>query len=241
MPYFRAVLTMLGLFLATLPMTLLSQEIVWEPVPLVHGSYAGHMLEISQGTYLVSGPSSIFGVHGRGLFILNENATALRDVSPDWSPVRALVRAADGGILCGSASGIWHSNDGEQWQLRDSTDIVAMNVLRDGSVWAATATGDLLRSTDHGAQWDILPDPPDLAHLCVQLEMNEQGWIVLLRSSQRSSISTDGGSSWNDRVKIDDSTTAYADGDHPFLITQRGRAMYASGLSQLRVKTRQWD
>lgn len=241
MLYFRAKLMMFALFLATIPGALLSQEIVWEPVPHVHGGYAGHMLEISPGRYLVCGPSSLYGYYGRGVFLLEENAAAFRDVSPDWSPVRALLRAEDGGILCGSTSGIRHSVDGEQWQLRDSSDIVAMNLLRDGSIWAATAHGDMLRSTDHGMQWEALPNPPPAANITRRIDMNEKGWIVTAYNLGTSSISTDGGSTWESAVRIDDSTEVPVYMTHPSLITQRGRILSAFAFADLRVSARNWD
>jgi len=241
MLFFNGVLKGIVLFLATLPGTLLSQEIVWEPVPLVHGGYAGHMLEVSPGRYLVCGPSTLHGYHGRGVFLLEENAGAFRDVSPDWYPVRALLQAADGGILCGSASGIRHSADGEQWQLRANADIVAMNRLRDGSIWAATAHGDLLRSTDHGMQWEALPNPPPRANTTRRIDMNEKGWIVAGYNPGTTSISTDGGSTWESTVRIDDSTRVPAYMTHPSLITQRGRILSAFAFADLRVSSRNWD
>ncbi|MCB2204129.1 hypothetical protein KQI65_05215 [bacterium] len=184
----------------------------WEAVTDVQAGYAAHMLDLGDGRFLFSGPSSRLGRNGRGLYLYTPGESMLKDVTPSWGKVHALAWANDRSILCANDEGIWRTKDFSKWtQVHDSAT-TALDCLRDGNCYAGQEYGAIYRSTDNGETWERLSDDltfprnPQL-DLPRKFAMNDRGWIVCSRSWGGNWISLDRGLTWNTSHQVDDSAT----------------------------------
>ncbi len=106
------------------------------------------------------GQPGVWAGTARGLASVNPREAK---VDPAISPsgVSALALAADGNLLAGvQGSGVWQRNADGRWQALDNSellqgDVYALLPEADGTLWAATANGLLLRKP--GAAWERFP------------------------------------------------------------------------------------
>ncbi len=103
---------------------------------------------------------SSFAKVGSKLFVATFDQTVFRstDSGKSWNPtapVSAIVLATSGDTLYGGDNGIVRSPEyGTYWDTIDNDLTAILSLAADGpNIYAGTAFGTLLRSTDYGADW----------------------------------------------------------------------------------------
>ncbi|PLX22708.1 MAG: hypothetical protein C0600_16255 [Ignavibacteria bacterium] len=217
-----SVIAISAIIVAFFPSQNVAQTHGWEAVPGVHAGYAAHMLDLGDGYFLFSGPSSHIGRNGHGLFFYTPGNTALRDVTPSWAQVHALARTKDNSVLCANEDGIWRTGNLHDWTLVHDTIVTALDCLQDGYCYATEADGSLLRSTDHGATWSVYSEGiKDIMHFGPprKLLMDGRGRMICALNFDVNLFSLDHGLTWQTNYQVDDSASIWIVGEPPFLIT----------------------
>jgi uncharacterized protein (TIGR03437 family) len=128
----------------------------WRPLAPIQG---GSVLAL-----LSAGGRVYAGTRYRGVFISTDNGTTWRQASNGLGDIAVYALAAVGSnVLAATADGIFRTTDGGQsWVRVAAGGQTVRSLLLDGTnLYAGTATGSVLRSTNEGQTWNSRGNIPD--------------------------------------------------------------------------------
>lgn len=165
------------------------------------------------------------------------------DAGKTWSPGQAFSESALLDVSCGAGStlivaqqgGIFRSQDGAFAAVDSGTEsrLLAVDSNSDGVAFAVGGFGTILRSTDDGVSWELLPvDWEAILNDFVEphlyaVDVSAGGVITIVGEFELVLRSTDGGESWETAHKGEASLfglTVNADGNG-FAVGQNGRVI----------------
>lgn len=145
---FSRSLLITALLLSLAPLTFGQSNLRWRPLAPINGGAVLALLSTDGRVYA--------GTRYRGVFISTDNGTTWRQASNGLGDIAvyALV-AAGNNVLAATADGIYRTtNGGLNWTLAAASGQAVRSLLVSGaSLFAGTATGSVLRSTNEGQTW----------------------------------------------------------------------------------------
>ncbi len=126
-------------------------------------------------------------------------------------------------ITVGFDGDVRSSADGKTWQTEQTPDgLIDLALRPSGQDVLATSTEGLLLSTDGGARWDAVPSAPPM----VLLDWADQDTVVGISDTGAVHVSTDAGSTWQEREQLDSAIQAMSasrttEGDLELLVAEK--------------------